>query len=96
MPSRARPQVDLEVERDDSVSLIAKLGRARCSIALALRVVDDCERVLGQCIDLAVRVAAAVRVAVALVAVERHQQRLERRRRFAGARAPAHQHEAEL
>ena len=90
-----RPQVDLEVQRNDAGVVDRELGRA-LQQRLALGVVDGRERILGQRVDLAVRIAAAVRGAEALVAVVGHQQRLQRRRRFAGARAPAEQHEAEL
>ena len=89
------PQVDLEVQRDDSRVVDRELGRS-LQVGLPLHVVDGLQRILGQRIDLRVGIAAAIRGAVALVAVVRHQQRLQRRRRLAGARAPAHQHEAEL
>ena len=69
---------------------------ARASRSARLRVLVRGERVVDQLVDLRVRVAAAVRRAHALVAVEGREQRLERRGGFAGARAPAHQDEAEL
>ncbi len=66
------------------------------AVGRALHVVDRLQRVLGEHVDFRVGVAAAVRAAEALLLVERHQQRLERRRCLAGAGTPADQHRAEL
>src|SRR5262245_58226245 len=94
-PAAHRPGVHLVVQRDDPDVLDRDLRGAREQLG-ALLVVDSAKRLIDQLVDLLVGIAPAVRRPHALLAVERREQRLERRGGLAGARAPANQDEAEL
>ena len=95
MPSRVAHRLIWKCSGMSPVSPIAS-SAARCRYASRLTSSTSLQRILGQRVHLGVRVAAAIGGAEALVLVERHQQRLQRRRRLAGPRAPAREQHAEL
>src|SRR5207253_10625000 len=89
------PEAYLMIERDDRRVVDRNLGRT-LQQRFAPGIVDRNERVLQHQVQLGIGVMSTVRRAETLVSVDRRDQRLERARRLARARAPADKDETEF